>query len=136
MISSQLLTHPTDSITGLLNEIRMIDRNSPELIRSNEWIVDDRDICLYKIKKLSYDEKYPMREAFENILMTVDNDAFNLIYIIDGNDSGISVYIGIVKKQGEKSSFSAGNYGNIIRKSFESNYNGSVLERITNDSYR
>lgn len=94
----------------------------------------ERDLCFYKVEKLSYDEKYPMREAFENILLTLDDDAFNLIYIIDGTRSGISVYIGVVKTGKSASDFSAGNFGEIIRKSFESNYNGSILCRLSNDN--
>ncbi len=103
-----------------------------KLLNSEIRRYGEREICFFRVDRLSYDEKYPMREAFENVLLTLSDTSFNLVYIIDGDDNGISVYIGIIKQNGA-STLSAGNFGEIIRKSFESNYNGSVLHRITND---
>lgn len=123
-----------DTITNLLNEVRSIGTEAPVLLPVKDCSFNERNICFYKVEKLSYDEKYPMREAFENILMNLDDASFNLIYIIDGDISGISVYIGIAKAGTSNSKFSAGNFGDIICKSFESNYNGSVLRRVTNDN--
>lgn len=109
------------------NRFEQLKLKNSEIQRYNE-----REICFFRVDRLSYDEKYPMREAFENILLTLTDTSFNLVYIIDGDDNGISVYIGVIKSN-DGSTLSAGNFGEIIRKSFESNYNGSVLHRITND---
>lgn len=103
-----------------------------KLMNSEVQRYGEREICFFRVDRLSYDEKYPMREAFENVLLTLSDMSFNLVYIIDGDDKGISVYIGVIKKN-DTSTLSAGNFGEIIRKSFESNYNGSVLHRIAND---
>lgn len=134
MTKKQLQIMSQNTITNLLNEVRSIGTETPVLLPVKNCSFNERNICIYKVEKLSYDEKYPMREAFENILTNMDDDSFNLIYIIDGDISGISVYIGIAKVGTADSKFSAGNFGDIICKSFESNYNGSVLRRITNDN--
>lgn len=134
MTKKQSQVMSQDTITNLLNEVRSIGTEAPVLLPVKDCSFNERNICFYKVEKLSYDEKYPMREAFENILMNLDDASFNLIYIIDGDISGISVYIGIAKAGTSNSKFSAGNFGDIICKSFESNYNGSVLRRVTNDN--
>ena len=57
----------------------------------------DDEICFYKVKRLTFDEDYPHREAFENVLRTQDNEAFNFVYILDGNERGIELYLGVVR---------------------------------------
>ena len=38
------------------------------------------DMCFYRVLRLSYDEEYPRREAFENVLNSLDNEAYNFVY--------------------------------------------------------
>ena len=96
------------------------------------------EFCFYKVVRLSFDENFPRREAFENVLLSLDNDAFNFVYILTGNKNGIELHIGVVKNKnanppvlGKK--LSAPNYGEIIKNVFEGNFNGSRLERIRGD---
>lgn len=93
------------------------------------------EICFYKIKQLSYDEDYPRREAFENVLLSMDNEAFNFVYVLTGTEEGIELCIGIVQNQNENrpvlgKKLSAVNYGEIVANVFEGNFNGSVLEKM------
>ena len=93
--------------------------------------LESRDVCFYKINRLSFDEDYPHREAFENVLLTLDNPAFNFVYILSGDEFGIELYIGIVKNSNESTSrLSASNYGEIIEKSFSGNFGGSIVEKV------
>ncbi len=91
-------------------------------------------MCFYKVEKLSYDEKYPRREAFENVLDSLDNEAFNFVYILSGNNSGVELHIGIVKNhRNNRRTLSTVNYGDIIQNAFEGNFSGSSLKRLDSD---
>lgn len=105
----------------------------PNCMKSDEPALNE--ICFYKINLLTFDEEYPHREAFENVLQALDNDAFNFVYILDGNETGIELYIGVVKNQNEnKSVLNAANYGRNIAGAFEGNFGGSVLEKLTGEN--
>ena len=105
----------------------------PKFLNSGK--LESRDVCFYKINRLSFDEDYPHREAFENVLLALDNPAFNLVYILSGDEFGIELYIGVVKNANEYVSsssnrLSASNYGEIIEKSFVGNFGGSIVEKV------
>ena len=38
----------------------------------------NNEVCFYKIKQLSFDEDYPRREAFENVLLSMNNVNVNI----------------------------------------------------------
>jgi len=115
--------------------VRKVDElGFPEggILRSNE-------LCFYKINQLSFDEDYPHREAFENVLLSLDNEAFNFVYLLNGTTQGIELYIGVVQNQNENvpvlgQKLSAANYGEIISNVFEGNFGGSKLKKVTGDS--
>lgn len=95
----------------------------------------NNEMCFYKIKQLAFDEDYPRREAFENVLLSMNNQAFNFVYILTGTKEGIELCIGVVQNQNENlpvlgKKLSAVNYGEIIANVFEGNFNGSVLEKM------
>lgn len=91
----------------------------------------------FKINKLSYDEDYPHREALENVIMSLDNEAFNFVYLLEGTEEGVSLYLGVVKNHHPNQKDSQANdYGKLIEKVFEGNFNGSVLERLKNNTIR
>ena len=92
------------------------------------------EICFYQIKKLSYDEEFPQKEAFENVLMSLDNRSYNFVYILSGDYNGVALYFGVVKNgnKNDKAEYplSASDYGDIIANSFQGNFNGSELKRL------
>lgn len=97
--------------------------------------LSNKQICFYKIKQLAYDEDYPRREAFENVLLSMNNQAFNFVYILTGTQEGVDLHIGVVENSNENPSvlnsrLSAVNYGDIVANVFEGNFNGSILEKI------
>lgn len=100
----------------------------PEGLSGNE-------VCFYRVARLSFDENFPRREAFENVLLSLDNEAFNFVYVLTGNEKGIELHIGVVKNKNFNPSvfgrkLSASDYGGIIKNVFEGNFNGSRLERV------
>lgn len=97
-------------------------------LRSNE-------MCFYRVRQLSFDEDYPHREAFENVLLSIDNQAFNFVYVLTGNAEGIELCIGVVQNHNENTpilgkKMSAVNYGEIVANVFEGNFSGSKLEKL------
>lgn len=120
-------------ILSLLQDAESVDiRQSiqPTCLKSSE--LAGNEICFFRVKNLTFDEDYPHREAFENVLQALDNEAFNFVYILDGDESGIDLYIGVVKNQNENHKMlNATNYGKTIAGIFEGNFSGSVLERLT-----
>lgn len=105
----------------------------PEFLQSGK--LQGKDVAFYRIKQLSFDEDYPHREAFENILLSLDNNAFNFVYILTGNEKGIELYVGIVKNKNPNviingKRLSAKDYGDIIAGAFNGNFNGSDVQRV------
>lgn len=93
------------------------------------------ECCFYRVNKISYDEEYPRREAFENVLLSLDDDAFNFVYILNGTQKGIELYVGAVRNANENkpvlgTKMTAVRYGENIAEAFKGNFNGSELEPV------
>ena len=94
------------------------------------------EVTFYKVQQLAFDEEYPHREAFENVLQSLENTAFNFIYLLDGDECGVNLYIGITKNQNENVQtsgkvLSAADYGKIIQCVFKGNFSGSKNKEAT-----
>ena len=92
------------------------------------------EICLFHISKLSFDKEFPRREAFENVLNTINNESFNFVYTLSGNALGVDLSIGVVKNHKKNAStLSTVNYGDIVESAFNGNFSGSSIKRMTID---
>ena len=132
--SSFLLLNDEDFENG--NKI--IDNNLIKLSYLPNGLLAENEMCFYKIKQVAFDEEYPHREAFENVLLALDNNAFNFVYILSGDENGIELCLGVVKNANENKAvlgkkLTAVNYGDIIASVFEGNFGGSVLEKLRGD---
>ena len=137
-INSELIQ--SNQILELFGNLQMA--NSSNVIESIEKFdfpqngeLKKNEVCFYRIKQLSFDEDYPRREAFENVLLSLDNPAFNFVYVLTGTEEGIELCIGVVKNRNENravlgNKLSVGNYGKIIANVFEGNFGGSILEKM------
>lgn len=116
-----------------INEEKQIDN----IVKPQENSLSPDEYCFYQIKKLSFEEDFPQREAFENVITSIDNEAFNLVYIIAGSGQKVNIYIGIVKNKNEnkKNNLKASNYGSIIYNTIKGNFNGSELEQLPTNDY-
>ncbi len=89
------------------------------------------DMSFFRIDQLLHDSEYPRREAFENVLRSLDNEAFNLVYILTGKTNGVELCVGVVKNEHSlNSSLSTADYGKMVQNIFEGNFNGSKLTRL------
>lgn len=130
----------SNEILDLFGNVQMANENL--VVRSVEQLdfpskgeLRNNEMCFYKIKQLAYDEDYPRREAFENVILSMNNEAFNFVYILTGTREGIELCVGVVRNGNENNpvlgkKLSAVNYGEIIANVFEGNFNGSVLEKM------
>ena len=110
----------------IVNNLLPANFPAREELRNNE-------MCFFKVKQLAFDEEYPRREAFENVLMSMDNAAYNLVYILTGSETGVELCLGVVKNENTNEAvlgkkLSASDYGEIVAKAFTSNFVGSELE--------
>lgn len=95
----------------------------------------NQELCFFRVRQLAFDEEYPRREAFENVVISLDNEAFNFVYVLTGTQKGIDLCIGVVKNRNENKDplgkeLCAADYGRIIKNVFEGNFNGSRLEHL------
>lgn len=113
---------------GNITQINVNDKTLQESI-------DMKDCCFFKLTSLTYDNEYPHREAFENVLSTIDNPSFNFVYILSGATTGIDIYVGAVKNYNNAvdTRTHAVNYGRMIEASFKGNFQGSNLEKLSRD---
>jgi len=131
----------SDKFLGLYDTMQsfLVNKNVVEIYREDldDVLLQGREICFYRVEQLSFDEDYPRREAFENILMSLNTNAFNFVYILEGTKVGINLYIGVVKNRaGEDSNLSANNYGETIANAFEGNFCGSKLTRLKGEELK
>ena len=101
---------------------------------------DEKPVKLFKICELSHDEKYPRREAMENVISSLaqNNDGeFNFVYFLDGNNDKVSVYLGIANAKGEsgtKSKLNVSDFFEVLESSFRGNFTGSNVEELKRDA--
>ncbi len=127
-------------ILDLFDHLQTTDSNMQ--IRETEDIsfpvngeLKSNEMCFYRVSQLVFDEEYPHREAFENVLSSVDNKSFNFVYVLTGTKQGIELCIGVVRNQNEYvpvlgKRLSAADQGKIIANVFKGNFSGSNLERL------
>lgn len=95
------------------------------------------DMYFFKVTKLAFDKEYPHREAFENVLLSLDNPAFNFVYILEGTTEGIGLYLGIVKNENPNNETNQGeDYRDNLQHIFEGNFNGSIIEPLRGEKLK
>ena len=139
----QVKTDDVSAMTSLLTDKppEYVTKGGDSVYFLKEQMPSGNEVAFYKVCQLAYDEEYPHREAFENVLQSLDNAAFNFVYILDGDEQGVSLYIGIVKNQRENvpqrgKLLNAIDYGRIISGVFEGNFSGSRLEKLQGETLK
>ena len=74
----------------------LITQNSPYLKTSSSCYADANGIkgtdflCLYRIDEITFEDKSPRREALENVISVMCHKGVNFVYIIKGDEKGVS----------------------------------------------
>ncbi|MCW2279145.1 helicase HerA domain-containing protein [Heliophilum fasciatum] len=57
----------------------------------------ERDITLFHIEEITFEDKAPRKEALENVMSSLQIEGINFVYIILGDEFGVHFYFGIAK---------------------------------------
>lgn len=86
------------------------------------------EFSLFHIQELTFDDELPRKEAFENVLSTLNIEGIMFVYLLLGDESGVSFYFGIAKDKYCKKELEVDvdDIGkNILKPSIEGNFRGS-----------
>ena len=90
------------------------------------------DIILIHVKRVTFEDEAPRKEAIENVLSSLRLKGVNFLYIIRGCKDHVEFYYGIVRNTiVKRSSDSEDNIEEtILKKSIEGNFRGSEVELV------
>ena len=97
-----------------------------------------KDFILYHIQELTFEEKSPRKEAFENVISSLRIDGISFVYLLLGDERGVSFYFGIAKEKNSNKELELDidDIGEIILKSsIEGNFRGSRVEDLGKDRH-
>ncbi len=92
--------------------------------------------ALFKIAEITYENKAPRKEALENVISTLNISGINFIYLILGDERGISFYYGISRDDSSQAEYSMeiADIGNeILKPSLQGNFRGSDIIEASAD---
>ena len=95
--------------------------------------LSDYEFSLYHIKELTFDDDSPRKEAFENVLNSLNIEGILFVYLLVGDKQGISFYFGIAKDKLYKKALAldVDDIGQtILKPAIEGNFRGSVVEKL------
>nr|WP_241635263.1 hypothetical protein [Fusobacterium gastrosuis] len=96
---------------------------------------DLSNITLYYIEEITFDaeDKIPRREAFENVIGTIQEEGVNFLYLINGTKKGVSFYFGLVKESDFNGSLSMPiqEMGEkLLSSAIKGNFRGSKIREV------
>ncbi|MDQ7016477.1 MAG: hypothetical protein Q9N68_08900, partial [Gammaproteobacteria bacterium] len=88
------------------------------------------EVIFIHIEELTFEQESPRREALENILSTLTIDGIQLVYLLIGDENGVSFYFAIAKDKNHTTALELdvddiGRY--ILKPSIEGNFRGSKI---------
>lgn len=123
-----------------LDFLKEVDKEKNSLANLFFWeetnLLDNlKNIRLFHIRELTFEEREraPRREAFENVISSLRMEGINFIYLILGNERGVSFYFGIVKDELSKAELviNINEIGNsLLKPSIQGNFRGSKVEEL------
>ena len=119
------------SLIELLKDVDLQAASSPSLEAPESLL--DYEFSLYHIKELTFDDDSPRKEAFENVLNSLNIDGIMFVYLLVGNKEGVSFYFGIAKDKSFKQplAMDVDDIGtSILKPAIEGNFRGSVVEKL------
>lgn len=117
------------------NNIVAIETQTYPLNVDGKKQLERKAAAFYKINTLSFDDEYPRREAFENVLFAIDKPTINFVYILEGSPEGINLYMGVVKNSDADDKLKPSDYSKNLKLAFEGNFNGSKLEPVNGEDF-
>lgn len=90
-------------------------------------------LALYRVDEITFEDKAPRKEALENVISSMSIEGVNFVYIIMGDESGVSFYYGVAKDfsyQGEREIGISEIGEKILKPSLQGNFRGSIVTEI------
>jgi hypothetical protein len=90
-------------------------------------------VSLYRIDEVTFEEKAPRKEALENVIASMNLEGINFVYIIIGNEAGVSFYYGVARDfSSDHSVMEITDIGNdILQPSLQGNFRGSKITALS-----
>ncbi|MDO5517065.1 MAG: ATP-binding protein [Clostridium sp.] len=93
-----------------------------------------KDLCLYHVEEISFEDQAPRKEALENVLSAMKIDGINFVYLILGDESGVHFYYGVAKDLSREAELDLsiqdiGEY--VLESSIKGNFRGSKIATAT-----
>lgn len=96
--------------------------------------IERKDIVLYRVDEVSFEDRAPRKEALENVLSAMRINGINFIYLVLGNGSGVHFYYGAAKDfsyKGEDNGLSVQDIGRyILEPGIKGNFRGSKTVKM------
>jgi len=91
----------------------------------------------YKLIRIALAEEQSSRQSLENIFSTISDLGLNGVYILEGDEHGVSLYFGLVRNFTRESSPMSAKLAAemILKPSFEGNFFGSELVELESQNY-
>ena len=126
------------SILAILNFVQNhYFANSSDIVLAEDKAgssIENKDIVLYRIDEVTFEDDAPRKEALENVLSAVRIPGVNFLYLIIGDKAGVKFYYGLARNFSEKmeSKLSLKEIGdNILKASIQGNFRGCKIESVS-----
>lgn len=95
------------------------------------------DLILFRINEITYEKDAPRQEALENVLSSLREPGLNFVYLLLGDESGVSFYFGLSREHSVEGEINIQNIGDsILKSSLEGNFRGSSVEQVSETDKR
>ncbi|WP_405632166.1 helicase HerA domain-containing protein [Pseudoalteromonas sp. Ld20] len=110
------------------------DAGIPLPVIEKPFLLADHEFSLYHIKEVTFDEELPRKEAFENVLNSLNIDGIIFLYLLIGDGESVKFLFGIAKDKRYEGTLllDVDDIGeSILKPSLQGNFRGSVVEKLT-----
>ncbi len=93
----------------------------------------DRDIILYQVEKITFDDsdEAPRKEALENMLSAVRMPGVNFLYLIMGSEEGVKFYYGLSRARPDEDGKNIPDLGkHVLQASLQGNFRGCQVKEL------
>ncbi|GAB6100657.1 hypothetical protein JCM16358_25360 [Halanaerocella petrolearia] len=109
----------------------LADNDKIDLEQAKEILL--KDFAIYHIEELTFEDKAPRREAFENVISSLRIEGVSFLYLIVGDKDGVHFYFGVVKDLNEEQDLllNIRDIGEqILKPSIRGNFRGSKISEV------
>ena len=120
-------------ILDVLNQSHKYYFSNSRLGLGSSQDITERDIVLYRIDEITFEEEAPRKEALENVLSSVRIPGVNFLYLIVGDAKGVKFYYGLSKNPSEaiNDDLLLSDIGrNVLMASIKGNFRGCKVQEV------